>query len=464
MADYKQIAKRVLEAVGGSENIEMVTHCMTRLRFNLKDDAIPNDDAIRAIDGVAGVARNPGQYQIIIGTQVSKVYKELCEIGNVGNKSAAQEHKEDKKKKMTAKSVGNAVLNYMAGCMTPMIPVLLAAGLCRTLNSVLGPDMLGLYGMESNLYILFDFLFDAGLYFMPILVGFNAAKILDINQMLGAFIGCILLVPDFAALAEAGNSFTVFGIPCTLTAYGQTVIPVMISVWVFSLIYKIIQKIMPDLLTTIFTPFLSVIISIPFILCFCAPLGTMIGNEIGAGLAAFGQTTGFFGIAIISALWEFLVMTGMHLALMMPMMASYFETGVMTGPAQAGGFATWACFGVALGAALRLKNKKEKTSAFGAFVSGIVGTVTEPTLYGICFKYRRCFIGLFIGGFLGGAYAGITNVCTYVLSSGNFLSLLGYTGGTTANLINGVIACLLSMVSAAVFTFIFGFSKEELKK
>lgn len=324
--------------------------------------------------------------------------------------------------------------------------------------------MLGLYGMESNLYILFDFLFDAGLYFMPILVGFNAAKILDINQMLGAFIGCILLVPDFAALAEAGNSFTVFGIPCTLTAYGQTVIPVMISVWVFSLIYKIIQKIMPDLLTTIFTPFLSVIISIPFILCFCAPLGTMIGNEIGAGLAAFGQTTGFFGIAIISALWEFLVMTGMHLALMMPMMASYFETGVMTGPAQAGGFATWACFGVALGAALRLKNKKEKTSAFGAFVSGIVGTVTEPTLYGICFKYRRCFIGLFIGGFLGGAYAGITNVCTYVLSSGNFLSLLGYTGGTTANLINGVIACLLSMVSAAVFTFIFGFSKEELKK
>lgn len=464
MADYKQIAKSVLEAVGGSENIEMVTHCMTRLRFNLKDDTIPNDDAIREIDGVAGVARNPGQYQIIIGTQVSKVYKELCEMGNVGNKSTAQEQKEGEKQKITPKSVGNAVLNYMAGCMTPMIPVLLAAGLCRTLNSVLGPDMLGVYGTESNLYILFDFLFDAGLYFMPILVGHSAAKILNINQMLGAFIGCILLAPDFVALAEAGNPFTVYGIPCTLTTYGQTVIPVMISVWVFSLIYKVVQKIMPDLLTTIFTPFLSVIISVPFILCLCAPLGTIIGNGIGAGLAAFGQTTGFFGLAIISALWEFLVMTGMHLALMMPMMASYFETGVMTGPAQAGGFATWACFGVALGAALRLKNKKEKTSAFGAFVSGIVGTVTEPTLYGICFKYKRCFIGLLLGGFIGGAYAGITNVCTYVLSSGNFLSLLGYTGGTTANLVNGVIACLLSLASAAIFTFIFGFSKEELEK
>ncbi|NBI58452.1 PTS fructose transporter subunit IIB [Lachnospiraceae bacterium] len=464
MADYKQIAKSVLEAVGGSENIEMVTHCMTRLRFNLKDDTIPNDEIIREVDGVSGVARNPGQYQIIIGTQVGKVYKELCEIGDVGKKTADQEQKDRKKEKISFKSAGNAILNYMTGCMTPMIPVLLAAGLCRTLNSVLGPDMLGLYGTESNLYILFDFIFDAGLYFLPILVGANAAKILGINQMLGAFIGCILLSPDFMSIAGAGTPFTVYGIPCTLTNYGQTVIPVMISVWVFSLIYKLVQKFMPDLLTTIFTPFLSVIISVPFILCLCAPLGTIIGSGIGAGLVAFGQATGFFGVALISGLWEFLVMSGMHLALMMPMMAGFFETGVMSGPAQAGGFATWACFGVALGAALRLKNKKEKSSAFGAFVSGIVGTVTEPTLYGICFKYKRCFIGLFLGGFIGGAYAGITNVCTYVLSSGNFLSLLGYTGGTAANLVNGVIACLLSMISATVFTFLFGFSKGELKK
>ena len=129
MADYKQIAKSVLEAVGGSENIEMVTHCMTRLRFNLKDDTIPNDEIIREIDGVSGVARNPGQYQIIIGTQVGKVYKELCEIGDVGKKTADQESKDGKKEKITFKSAGNAILNYMTGCMTPMIPVLLAAGL-----------------------------------------------------------------------------------------------------------------------------------------------------------------------------------------------------------------------------------------------------------------------------------------------------------------------------------------------
>lgn len=114
---------------------------------------------------------------------------------------------------------------------------------------------------------------------------------------------------------------------------------------------------MPDLLTSVFTPFFSLIISMPFILCLLAPLGTIVGNAISGGLAWFGMTTGWFGVAVIAALWEFLVMSGMHLALMMPMMADFFETGIISGPMNAGNFATWACFGVALGAALRLKTR-----------------------------------------------------------------------------------------------------------
>lgn len=296
---------------------------------------------------------------------------------------------------------------------------------------------------------------------MPILVGLSAAKILGINQMLGAYIGCLLVAPDFVALVESGQPFTVFGIPCTLANYGQTVIPVMLSVFVFSIINKFVQKHMPNILSAVFTPFISVVVSTPIILCFLAPLGTIIGNAFSVGLAAFGTSTGFIGVAVISAIWEFLVLSGMHLALMMPMMASFFETGVMSGPTQAGCFATWACFGVALGAALRMRGNN-RSIAFGAFVSGILGTVTEPTLYGICFQYKRCFIALAAGGFIGGAYAGLTNVCTYVMSSGNFLSLLGFTGGSVANLVNGIISTMLAMVSAAAVTYFFGFTKEEL--
>ena len=213
-----------------------------------------------------------------------------------------------------------------------MIPVLLAGGLFRAVNSIFGPDLLGLYTLESNLYILFDFLYDAAFYFMPILVGYNAAKQLGVNGMLGSFIGSILMVPDFAVFATNGQPFTVFGIPATVTNYAQTVLPIMLSVPLFCLVYKIVKKFMPDLLTTVFTPFLSLLISMPFILCLLAPLGTIVGNAISGGLAWFGMTTGWFGVAVIAALWEFLVMSGMHLALMMPMMADFFETGIGSGP------------------------------------------------------------------------------------------------------------------------------------
>ena len=470
MADNKKIAEQVLAAVGGAANLKDATHCMTRLRLYLKDDSLPKDDEVKKISGVLGVVRGGQQYQIVIGTNVPKVYEELCKLAGISasaavkDDAAAAQDAAITKRKLTPKQVGKNIMGYLAGCMTPMIPVLLAGGLFRAVNSIFGPDLLGLYTLESNLYILFDFLYDAAFYFMPILVGYNAAKQLGINGMLGSFIGSVLMVPDFAAFATNGQTFTVFGIPATVTNYAQTVLPVMLSVPLFCLIYKLVKKFMPDLLTSVFTPFFSLIISMPFILCLLAPLGTIVGNAISNGLAWFGTTTGFFGVAVIAALWEFLVLSGMHLALMMPMMASFFETGIQSGPMVSGSFATWACFGVALGAALRLRNKEEKSTAFASFTAGILGGITEPTLYGICFRYSRCFITSAIGAFVGGAYAGITNVCAYAITSSNFLALLSFSGGTTANLINGIIACAISLVVGVVATYFFGFSKKDLEK
>lgn len=469
MANNKEIAEQVLAAVGGASNLKDATHCMTRLRLYLKDDSIPKDDEVKAIKGVLGVVRGGQQYQIVIGTNVPKVYEELCGLAGLSasaqiqDDAAAAQDASIAKQKLTPKQAGKNILGYMAGCMTPMIPVLLAGGLFRAVNSIFGPDLLGLYAMESNLYIMFDFLYDAAFYFMPILVGYNAAKQLGVNGMLGSFIGCVLMVPDFAAFASSGETFTVFGIPCTVTNYAQTALPVMLSVPLFALVYKLVKKVMPDLLTTVFTPFLSLLISLPFILCLLAPLGTLAGNAISGGLAWFGMTTGFFGVAVIAALWEFLVMSGMHLALMMPMMADFFETGVGSGPMNAGNFATWACFGVALGAALRLKNKDERSASFAAFASGILGGVTEPTLYGICFQHTRCFIGMMAGGFVGGAIAGMFDLKGYAMTSANFLSVLSYVGGTNANIVVGVVASLVSLVVAAVITYFFGFTKKELQ-
>jgi PTS system beta-glucosides-specific IIC component len=204
----------------------------------------------------------------------------------------------------------------------------------------------------------------------------------------------------------------------------------------------------------------------PISLCLLAPFGSVVGSYISMGLIAFGNVGGFVAVALVAAIWEFLVMSGMHMVIIMFMLTTWMETGVMSGVMNSGMFATWATFGVALGAALRIKNKEEKSMTFGFFASGILGGVTEPTLYGLCFNHKKTFIGLMVGGAVGGAYAGITNVQMYLLGSTNFLSLVGFAGGSLSNTINATIACLLSMVVAAVVTFMFGFSKDEecLKK
>ena len=464
MDKNEQMAKSILKAVGGTENIKAATHCMTRLRLSLKDDKIPVDDEIKNIDGVIGVNRTETQFQIIIGPSVAKVYEAVCKQGEFNSISETSEAgKEEKnKKKISWKTVGKRILNYMAGCMTPLIPVLLAAGLTNAINVICGPDMLGLYTQDSNTYVLLHFIYQAGFYFMPILIGYNGAKNLGAEPMLGAYMGAILIAPEFMSLMDAGNGFTILGIPVTLTDYSQTAVPAMLSVFVMSMIYKFFNKWMPDVFTTIATPLLTILISTPLALCLFAPLGVNIGNLISNGLLLFSEKTGFIGLGVLAALWEFLIMTGMHLALMMPMLASFFETGQMSGAALCGTFATWAVFGVALGATLRLKGKKEKGASFGFLVSGIVGGITEPTLYGLCFNHKRCFGTMILGAFVGGVYASITSVTVYIMTNANFLSLLGFVGGSKTNIINGVVSCILSMLVAAVFTYLFGFSKEEL--
>lgn len=466
MADNKQIALAVLEAVGGTANVTNVTHCMTRLRFNLKDESVPKDDEVKAIAGVLGVVKSGGQYQIVIGQNVPKVYAEVCKAGGFKAQDAIEENLDAPKEKLTAKKIGNNILNYMAGSLTPLIPIILAAGLFKTVLAIFGPDLLGLFTAESDIYILLDFLYDAGFYFLPIFIGYHAAKKLNVTPVLGMYMGAILIAPDFIDLVNSGASFTVLGIPCSLNDYSQSVLPIVLSVWIMSYVEKFFKKFIPDVLATIFVPFLTIAVMTPISLCLLAPFGSVVGSYISMGLIAFGDVGGFVAVALVAAIWEFLVMSGMHMVIIMFMLTTWMETGVMSGVMNSGMFATWATFGVALGAALRIKNKEEKSMTFGFFASGILGGVTEPTLYGLCFNHKKTFIGLMVGGAVGGAYAGITNVQMYLLGSTNFLSLVGFAGGPLSNTINATIACLLSMVVAAVVTFMFGFSKDEecLKK
>ncbi len=461
--DNKKIAQEVLDAVGGKDNVTSATHCMTRLRLTLKDLGLPNDEAIKSINGVLGAQKVGGQYQVIIGQNVPKVYNEFCNMTGLAVQEAINENLDGPKEKLTLKKVGGNIMGYLSSCMTPMIPVLMAAGLCRALYAVLGPDLTKILSVDSPLYILLDFMYDACFYYLPILIGFNAAKKLNIPAPLGAYIGCILLAPDFMQMVTDGTEFTILGFKVIMNNYSQTLLPIEVSVAFLALVYKLIAKVIPDALTTIFTPFLTVLLSTPIILLWLAPVGTYLSNMISGALIWISTHTGFFGTAFIGAIWEFLVMTGMHMVVGMPFMMDFFTVGYQSGAIMGANCATWACWGVALGAFFRLRNKQAKSTALGFFVSGAIGGVTEPALYGLCFQYRRCFISLMIGGAVGGAWMGITNVLSYMMATSNFLNVLSFTGGTTANLVNGIIGCLLSLVVTTVATYFIGFTKEDLK-
>lgn len=467
--DYNNLARKILQAVGGISNISSVTHCMTRLRFILKDSSIPKDNEVKKIDGVLGVVRAGGQYQVIIGQTVPKVYEALLKLGNgeIAGSAPIDENLDSNapKEKMTFKRGFNIVLNKVAGSLTPTIPILITAAIFKMLAAICGPTMLNITPTSSDLYKLFTLVGDAGFYFFPIFLGYTSAKQFKTSPMLGMLMGAILLDPNLVKIVTAEKPFTVYGIPMTLTNYGNTLIPILLSVWVMSYVERFFKKYIPTSLSTVFVPTLTIAVMIPITLCVLGPLGGFLGDYICNGLLAFGNLGGIWSIlaiAIIGALWEILVISGMHLVIISTMTLLFAQGGHDNFATLGAVAASMACAGMALGAALRIKGKKNKTLVWGYFISNIIGGVTEPSLYGLALRYKRPFLGMMIGGFAGALYAGITHVTAYVMVPvANFLALTAYVGGSTANIVNGIISGVIALIVAAVATYIIGFGKEE---
>lgn len=455
MADNRQIAQDVLKAVGGKENVKSVTHCMTRLRLVLHDEALADDETVKAIPGVLGLVHSGGQYQVIIGQNVPQVYETVCKLTGLAEKATPVQ--ETPKKKVTLKSVGNGIMDYLSGSMSQLIPVMIAAAMFKTIQVVIGPDMLKLIDAESDAYIVLDFLYDAFYYFLPIYLGRACAKRLGCNEMLGIMAGAILLVPDFVALIGARESLAIYGLfPAPVADYSQSILPVVLGVWLMSYLEKFFKKYMPVTLSTIFTPFLTMLITVPLMFCVCAPLGGYLGELLGNALIAFQSTGGFLANAVVGALYAFIVMTGMHGVLLMAAMTTFFTLGYEDFVIVAGCCANCAAWGMAFGAFLKMKDKENRSLAFGYFISGFLGGITEPSLYGVGFKYKKPLLSLLVGGFAGGLYVGIMNVRCYMLGATNFLSVLGFVAGGTANTVHYVVGCVIAFALAALTTWLVG--------
>jgi len=464
--DNRKIAQDVLAAVGGAENVTAATHCMTRLRLNLKDESIPQIDQVTKIEGVIGAQWSGGQFQVIIGQNVPKVYAEVMTMGVKGAAEAADAPKE----KLTIKTVGPKILNYLSKSMVGLIPMMLTAAMFRTIGVVIGPDMLNLVSADSQTYILFyDWLYNAGFYFLPFYLGYTAAKTIGATPVLGMMLGGILMAPELMTLVEGGETTTmVYGfIPAAAADYSTTVLPVLLAVAVLAPVEKFFKKVVPDMLSTVFVPFLTIAVMVPVTLCLLAPIGNTFGILIGNALFALGNAGGIWTAltaVILGAAWMFLVMTGMHVVLITFGISAMAANGADACILMTLLIANASVWGIALGAFLKLKNKSEKGEMLGFFLAGLCGGVTEPTLFGCGFKYTRTLVCMAIGGAAGSLFAVLLGAKAYVLTSTNLLMSLAFVGGDMMGLIGGIGSLFVAVGVSCALTYLFGFTSEQLEE
>lgn len=467
MADDKKIATDVLEAVGGKENVSNLTHCFTRLRFNLKDRSIAVDEEVKGIDGVLGVQERGGQYQVIIGPSVPQVYEEIVaqgvHAGGEVNENLDAVPAEGEKKPLTPKQVGANILDYISGTVVPLIPIFIAGALFKTLGSILGPTFLNLVPADGAFVTFSNNIYNASSYFLPIMAGFAAAKRLGVNPFLGALMGAIMIEPNFTALAGAGvTSYEVYGIAMPTGSYGGTLIPALLSVWVMSYVSRFFDKHVHESLRTVFAPFLTVAVMIPLNYGIFGPLGSWMGTALAGGLAALAATPLYpVVVGFLGATWVLLVLSGMHLGIAAISLAQFAETGADNLVLLAANITNFISTFVGLAAWVRIRNKEEKNLALGYVITQCFGGVGEPLLFGVFMKYPCTWLGVFAGGFVSAFLGAVLGVICYAPAQG-FFSFLDFVGGSPMNFPFAVLSIVAGCVVAFVVTYLFGFTKEEL--
>ena len=443
--NYKELAKTILGLVGGEENITSLTHCATRLRFNLKDEKKADTAKLKSTKGVMGAVSSGGQYQVIIGSDVANVYKEIIEITSLDNSSSDNSKKDDRK--TLAK-----VIDTVSGIFTPILPAITAAGMMKAVLSLL--IAFNLISKESQSYQIINFMADSAFYFLPILLASSAAKKFKCNPYLAMMIGGILLHPNFVSMVnaakETGEAIKIFGLPITAASYSSSVLPIILAVWFMSDIEPIADKVSPKAIKFFSKPLITALITGIVTLVVIGPLGYIISDKIGLGIKTLESYASWLVPTILGALTPLLIMTGTHYGLI-PIginnrMTMGYDTVIYPGMLAS----NVAQGGAALAVAVKSKDTEIKQLASSAGITAVCG-ITEPALYGINLRFRSALYSSMIGGAVGGLFLGIFRVCNYSGGSPGFLTLPSYIGGDTmTNFVFAVIGAVISVAVAFV--------------
>lgn len=443
--DFNKLADTILKGVGGEGNIAGFTHCATRLRFTLKDDNKADEMSLKQTKGVLGISKNGGQFQIIIGQEVPKVFAAIQSLMKNAPVNNGAEKTTQKKK------ISDTIFDFVSSVFTPILPAIIAAGLIKSFLS-----LAVLFGMdtESSTYLFINVLGDAPLYFLPVLLAVTASKKLKCNTFLAVAIAGALIHPSYTALiTDAFNiHFSSFlGIPVTLASYNSSVIPVILMVFALSYVEKLFDRVIPKLVRFFFKPVLTVLVVGLLTFIVLGPIGFVVGVGISNVLSMISNSNfGWLVPTIIGAIFPLMVTTGMHYGIVPFMLQSIAAVGYEQ-ICCPGNLPSNMCQGAAsLAVGLRSKNSELKQTALTSGLTAFLGT-TEPALFSVTLKFKRVLAAVMIGGGFGGLYAGIMNTKCYSFCSPGLLSLVAFIGPDGWwNLIHSVI----SFVIGCVITFL----------
>ena len=481
---YDGLARIIIQNVGGKSNIISVAHCITRLRFKLKDESKANKEVLESTDGVIKVMQAGGQYQVVIGNQVNDVYDAVLEVGHLAAAGAVDEEGNAVEETSGGgkKSPVSLLIDVISGTLQPTLGVMAATGIIKGLLALF--DFLGLIPAASGTYQVWYAVADGFFYFMPIVLGYTAAKKFKVNEFIGMAIGIALCYPAMVnstagtvlGTVFTGTAFemsyylTFFGIPVIMPASGYTssVVPIILAVAIAAPLEHWLKKVIPDVIKLFVVPFVTLIVMVPLTYLVIGPIASILCSILSLffnAIYSIPVVGGLIGGVLIGAFWQVLVIFGLHWSLVPLAMINYSLLGYdfILSPYFCVSFAQTF---VVLAIVLKTKDEKLKKIAIPAFISGIFG-VTEPAIYGVTLPKKTPFIYSCIASAIGGAFTGLMRTRSYSIGGLGLFGLPSYIDTTgvmgLTNMIYILIAILIASVAGFAMTYVL-YKDEPAKK
>ncbi|HBF4081297.1 beta-glucoside-specific PTS transporter subunit IIABC [Clostridioides difficile] len=454
--DYQDLAKKIVKEVGGVENVNSLFHCVTRLRFKLKDESLANKEVIKKISGVLTVVEGNGQFQVVVGNHVSDIFNTILNI--YPEIKSEKENNNDKGEEKTG-NILTRMFNVMSSIFNPIIIALAGAGMIKALLVIL--TTYNFMSTESSTYSILSATGNSVFYYLPLFLAYSSAKTFRCNTFISLAIVGALMEPNFTGLMQnTGDVVSFFGIPVVLMGYSGTVIPAILTIYIYSHIEKLLKRFIPNSIEIFTLSMVALLIMVPLSSMVIGPVGVILGNGMGDIINFLSDKSGLLAGAIVGAGWTFLVMMGIHWGVVPIMINNISNLGYdVIRPMIAA--ATFASAGVALGIFFRSRNKEIKTFAVSSMIPALLGGITEPIVYGLSVKYKKPLIAQVIAGGIAGAFMGLfkTKAIVYVFPA--LTTLPAFFGDTFVIYIMGI---AMSFFLSAILTYILDFEEEAIEK